>query len=230
MILKKNKIYKIIISGIIALLLFVIIIYPFFESIYYKHKIVFGDSNRYSWLLNDSVKLDTTWSKDPKISIAGRIRESDIYYSYNLANGIDLHILEFTGLDKIELKDIVFDYNGDFSQFKKRKIVIFNKDIQGWPEISIKYKLPFENTLKVYLDVNTEWKNLKDTINCKAFFGSLNKMSLANENGEQLVLFDFGQVPKALITFYKTNFSFYAIIITSDCDLGENCINYLNLK
>ncbi|HNW69341.1 MAG TPA: hypothetical protein PKI01_02985 [Bacteroidales bacterium] len=225
----KNKVKTFIISGIVALL-FVFLIYPFFEIIYYKHKIVFGDSTRYSWLLNDSIKLDTTWSKDPKLSIAGRVRESDIYYNYNLANGIDLHVLEFPGLDKIKLKDIIFDYTGDFSRFKKRKIVIYNKDIKGWPEISIKFKLPFDNTLKVNLDVNSDWKNIKDTVNCKAFFGSLNKMSLANENGEQLVLFDFQPVPKAIITFYKTNFSFYVIIITSDRDLDENGIKVLKLK
>jgi len=226
----KNKGNRIIISGIITLVLFGFLIYPIFESINYKHKVVFGDFNRYSWLLNDSVKLDTTWSKDPRISISGVIRESDTYYTYNLANGVDLHVLEFTGLDKIKLKDIIFDYAGDFSRFKKRRIVIFNEDIKGWPVISIKNKLPFDNVLKVFLDVNSEWKNIKDTLNCKAFFGSLNKMSLANENSEQLVLFDFAQVPKALITFYKTNFSFYIIIITSDRYLDENCINLLKLK
>jgi hypothetical protein len=109
-------------------------------------------------------------------------------------------------------------------------IGILNEDIEGWPVISMKFKLPFNNFLSVNFNKNAPLDEIKNTDNCKAFFGSLNTMSLSNVENEHLVLFDFTKTPEALIAFYTIKSSFFVIIITSNHSLDESCINLLNLK
>lgn len=225
-----NKKFRIITSAILAIIVYFVLIQPILEGIKYRHKVVKNAYERYFWLLNDSVKLDNTWGHDKFLSVTGMVRESDQYFSYNLEGGIYVHVLEFKDLNQLRINDVNFNFQGDFSSFKNRKIGILNEDLEGWPVITMKFKLPFHNSLSVNFNPGAKLNAIKDNPDCKAFYGSLNKMSLSNAVNEHLVLFDFSTTPKALITFYTAKSRFFVIIISSGHPLDESCIDLLNLQ
>jgi len=105
----------------------------------------------------------------------------------------------------------------------------------GWLNVrgSISERNSYFNIDKNLKIENTTVNNLeiiRDTLNCKTFFGQLNNMSLSNFENEQLVFFDFSKKKETLITFYTKDSRFFLILITSKYELNKDCINLLKLK
>lgn len=230
MVFFKNKIFEFTISGILAILIYFLLIHPIVEGIRFKHEVVWDDYTHFLWLFNDSIELDKALGNDPNLAVVGLVRESDLYYIYNLNDGSTIHIFEFKDLRTLKINDVDFNFYGNFSSFTKKSVLILNENLQPWPIITYKYKLPFNNSLKVSFNKNAPIKEIKKSVNYKVYFGSLNTMSLSNNDGEHLVMFDFKRTRKVLIAFYKIKSKFFIILITSKHSLNKNCINLLNLK
>jgi hypothetical protein len=230
MIIQKKQISRVLVSGAITVILYFFLFQPIFEGIKYKHRIVKTDYSRFLWLLNDSIKLDNSLGNAEYFSVTGLERDDDQYFNYNLEGGVYVHILEFKDLGQLRINEVTYNYNGDLSKFKKNRIGIFNEDVVRQPIISIKFKLPFHNSLIVNFNPNAHINEVKNTPYCKAFFGSLDYMSLSNDEDEHLVLFDFSKAPEELIAFYTINSRFFVFIITSDHSMDESYIKLLKLK
>ncbi len=224
-----KKITIFIIAGIATIGLYLSLFQPFVQIVKYKHRTVWDDDQRYLWMLSNEAKLDTTFGNNLNLAVVGNVRESDKYFTYNLVGSTTIHILEFTELKNTKISEVNFSSVSDFNSFVKKGVGIFNEDLEGWPVIAIKYKLPFDKTLNVNFDRFAQLNEIRNSNNCKAFFGSIANMSLGNSEGEELVLFDFTKSPKVLISFLNARSRFFIVIITSD-SLEESYINLLNLN
>ena len=136
---KENRI-KYIISGILAVIIYMFLIQPILQTFMYGFKLVKDQPEKYMWLFNDSIKLENKFGRPEFVSVTGRERKSDNYYSYNLEGGYHVHIFEFKDLNGISISDIKFNFNNNYKSFKNRRVIILNKDVGNWPIISFKFK------------------------------------------------------------------------------------------
>jgi len=190
------------------------------------------DYKHYLWLLNDSVKLDSSLWPDTLFAVTGSVRDIDQYYNYNLEGRVVVHIFEYANLNPLNVKTIKFNYLSDFPSFKNMYGSVFNMDIDTWPVYCVKDHLPFHHTLQVGFNKNARLEEVKNTENSRVFLGTLNKMLLSNSEDDPLVLFDFQKVKgDVIIAFYSTKSKFLIILITSErTPLTKNDVNILRLN
>lgn len=225
-----HKPATIVISGIIAFILLFYVIMPFKDMIKYRHRIVNDDYKHFLWLINDSLKLDNTFGHDTLFSVSGNVRASDALFNYNMEDRSFINIWEFKDLGQINFKQINLNNSLTISPPEKKSIEVINEDVNNFPTIYIKYKLPFNQQLQIDFDDRSEYERVLDTGNCIALFGKFNKMSLKNGEGDQLVYLDFTKAKQEYIILYKIESRFFLIFITSEHPFDQSAIKLLNLK
>ena len=187
--ISKRQLINLIISGILAFGVYFVIIRPIVATMKYHYTAIFDDYRHYAWILNDTVEFDTLFSG------IGQVRKTDNHYSYLIKDRVFIEIFEYTDLNNIKLNEINFGIQRKFPLFKNIEGTVLNSELgKEAPVISIKDELPFRNTLNVSFNKNAPLTLIRDSLNCRAYFGSLNKMLLSNANNDPLVLFDFSKV------------------------------------
>ena len=219
-----NKKNKYIINGAISIIAtyFVII---FLRGCFYSHKSE-NNPQRYLWIFNDSVKSEVNNHYS-----TGDIRENDIHYYY-LYKKTYITIFEFKELGFIKLNNVPFKLNADISKFEDNFTgETFNLNILPIPEISVNFKLPFNNSFCVDLDNNSVIEKWIEGKNYRGFFGDILQMSFSNAQGKDLILFNYKiKATPTLFLLYKYEGRFIVIVINSDDKFDESIINILNLK
>jgi hypothetical protein len=225
--------YKFLLKSLIAAILAYIIFYhfimPVHNAIKFKHKNIFYNYKQYLWLFNDSIQKKLIMS-DSLLSSSGAERSSDSYYDYILESNTYVGIWELKDLTQIYVSNIKFIFDPDLPAFNKVGVEIFNQDINALPTIVIKYELPFQNSLEANFIRPHDIKVIRDTVNCKAFYGKITKLSIGNKQNEQLALFDFKKISQTLIIFYKHESRLFIIWIVSEHTIDQDAIKIFNLK
>jgi hypothetical protein len=190
-----------------------------------RHHVDMSDYSPYMWIFKDSIKNDV--DTDMFISYT---KERDLYYDYVLKSGYFVSIWEFKDLGQIKLSDVPIHRDVSLSDVEiLSKEVLNSKDIP-----SIITELGFKFVGSIGLNIDDQSKIIKqlDTPNYKGFYGMVNKLSLSNEKGKHLIIFDYSRKNKpTLFLFYKTTKSFYVILINSrNVPFDESIIKLLNLS
>lgn len=71
---KENRI-KYIISGILAVIIYMFLIQPILQTFMYGFKLVKDQPEKYMWLFNDSIKLENKFGRPEFVSVTGREKE-----------------------------------------------------------------------------------------------------------------------------------------------------------
>ena len=196
-------------------------------AICYKHKTVFNNYKQYLWLFNDSIqnKIDTAFC-------IGSVRGSDSYYSYLFKDKqYCISIWEINDLSLLQLNTVRFVQNINIDNLDFNKGERFNLDVLPFPKITVQFKLPFQNHLTVNINERSVIEKPIESTNYRGFFGKINKMSFSSNEGEHLILFDYGNTEQStLFLMYKKNNRSYVILINSEKKFDESVINLLNLE
>lgn len=219
--MKKIKILAIIIASLIGCYL----LYFVFIIVKYQHHTEMFKYKPYLWILNDSVKNDVETDK-----FAGFIRKRDILYEYVLKSHFHVSIWEFKDLSKISLNEVAVNSNIDLSEVRIMPYELLNK--RANPEITIELGFSFNGSVSLNIGKQTKVIKSIDTPKYKGFYGLVNKLSLSNETGKHLIVFDYpsGNEPTVFL-FYKSEKGFYVIFINSrNVPFDEHIIKLLNLS
>jgi hypothetical protein len=179
----------------------------------------------YLWIFKDSVKNDVD-----KDMFVGSIRERDILYQYILKNRYHVSIWEFKDLSEIRLNEIPINCNVDLDDVNIMPYELLNKNES--PEITTELGFSFSGSASLNIDKRSKIIKSIDTPKYKGFYGLVNKLSLSNEKGKHLIIFDYpsGNEP-TLFLLYKTSTGFYVVFIDSnDGPFDESIIHVLNLS
>ncbi len=216
---------KFIISTILTGVIFYFIIWPLLDFYKHRYKAVFDHIEEYSFMFKDSVVLNSYFSG------IGQYRDTDRHYSYLTKNGYHIEFFEYTELNNISLNSLKLNYLESFPDYEKWHAIQLNYDLSESPIITTKNILPFNNHLYVDINKNAPIELIKSSDNYHVYYGSLTKMLLSGENKEPLVYFDFINVPKTIITFYRMKDRFLIIVISSTRqEITEETIELLNLE
>lgn len=225
-----NKSHKIrYILSLIIISIFSYFGYFLFITIKYQHHNSHSSFERYLWILNDSIKKDVD-----SVFYVGLERESDNLYEYIIDSPKGKHfitICHLKNIDTIDFDAISFNQDISLDNLKMYPAEKYNLESVVRPEITIKSKLPFNNCLRVNLNHSSRIVKTLNSKNFKGFFGDINKMSIANYSGKNLILFDYGsRRQQTLFLFYKEYGGVFFILINSEKPINESIINILSFK
>jgi hypothetical protein len=224
----KNIIY----SGLITALISLILI-PFLFAFRSCHHVDFKNYKDYTWLFEESIikNIDSVF-------FVRCIRKSDNLYMYNLRNvktndtihqDYQVLIWEIKPLQELDLHESRFNENVNLSE-----CIVFPGEVlnsKSTPQIKVKFKLNFNNTLNIDLNENSKIKKNIESTDYKGFYGEINKLSLSNNEGENIIVIDNGiENIYSLFLLYKHHGRFFLIDLTSDKEFSETRIDLLNLK
>ncbi|HNW70403.1 MAG TPA: hypothetical protein PKI01_08375, partial [Bacteroidales bacterium] len=243
----KKKI-RVLIIGI--LLLTVSAGYYFFTNFHYGE---FNKYQRFIWLFKDSVQEDID-----KIVCTGLIGKNDIEYTFIYKKNYFITIWEFRDLLKLDIKKTPFYLNQNLDESTIKFGQTENINVAPFPQIKLKFGFEIQNQIILYVDKDTKILKNIDSDNYKGFWGNISKMALCDENGDQLIFFDYTltQQPKnlkfikdstdnmyisndnnldskkysepTLFILYKKGSNIYLILINSDEIFDDRIINILN--
>lgn len=219
--MKKIKILLIVIASLIGCYL----LYSVFIIVKNRHHVEMHNYKPYLWIFNDSVRNDV----DTNIFV-GSIRERDILYQYILKKRYNISVWEFKDLREIKLNEIPINSNVDLSKVSIIPYELLNKNES--PEITVELGFSFSGLIGLNIDEQSKITKFIETPKYKGFYGVIHKLSLSDEKGKHLVVFDYhsGNEPTVFL-FYKTSKGFYVIFINSrNKILDENIIKLLNLS
>lgn len=199
--------------------------YNIFIVVKYNHSTNMVDYEPYMWIFNDSVKNDIDTNR-----FVSSIKERDLLYQYILHCGYRVGIWEFKDLNRVDLKEIAMNKNVDLSQVNITPREVLNS--KASPEINIELGFKFNNSIGLNLDNYSKIITPIETQKYKGFYGIVNKLSLTDENGKHLIVFDYPEGPRPIVfLFYKTTKGFYVIFIDSMYrSFNESIVNLLDLS
>lgn len=205
----------------------------------------------YLWIFNDSVK-----SQVDTVFFVGAISERDILYKYilNVKNQADtvsfvggnrgtdildkymqrkrytVSIWEFKDLSKIKLDEVSINSNRDLGEVSIMPYELIGKN--EIPEITVELGFSFNHSVSLNIDKHSEIIKTIETPAYKGFYGLVNKLSLSNEKGKHLIVFDYpGGNEPTLFLLYKTSAGFYVVFINSrNVPFDESILKLLNLS
>lgn len=216
-----SKLSKIIISGIISLIL-TYVAYSIFVAIVYHHSTEWNNRERYLWLFNDSVKADL----DPRYAV-GDVRDSDILYYYLYKRNYYIKVWEFKKVSIKQLDDIPINQNVLMNRYK----LTSGEELHGIPEIYVKFKIPFHDFISINLNEKSKILQNFQGENYRGFFGDINKMSLQNREGENLIMFDYkDKIEPTLFLLYQKSERFFVLVVNSKNPFDESIIGIFNLS
>ncbi len=217
------------IKFLVISILIIAVGYYFFSSIFLM--VLFGhhiemkkDSQKYLWLLQDSVKA--------KIDIdffVGFTKKRDSLYEYPYPGHSLIYIWEFQDLSSAELSNIKINTNVNLEDSRPSSAEAFN--LHNPPQFIVKFGGSFGNTMNISLNEYSKISKTIDENNYKGFLGAVNKMAFSNSKGETLVLIDntgFNAQP-TLLLLYKHMKRFYIIIIFTNNQVDDNTLKMLKL-
>lgn len=218
-----NKKLKTIIFVIIACVICFFINFIFI-AVRYGYDINMRNYKPYFWVFKDSAKINV----DTTLFI-GCTRKTDVLYTYIYKLNYNVSIWEFKDLEAVKLRSIHINQNVNLDNLKfSSAVVLFNKSS---PEITVSYGSFFNNTFDINLDEYSKIERHFEGTNYKGIYCTINRMSLSDEKGKHLVLFDFiDGIEPNIILLYKSSKSFYLIRIDSKTPFDESIINILNLE
>jgi hypothetical protein len=219
----KNIVY------IILLSVFAYFGFFLFITIRYQHHINYSSFDRYLWILGDSIKKDVD-----SVYFVGLERESDNLYEYIIHSPRGKHfitICHLKNIDTIDLKTIKFIQGISIDNLKIYPAEKFNLKSEIRPEITIKSLLPLNNSLIVNLNHHSEINKNFDSVSYIGFYGVVNKMTIRNNNGKDLFLFDYGsRMQPTLFLIYKGHRGIFFILINSEIPIDESIVNILSSR
>jgi hypothetical protein len=135
---------------------------------------------------------------------------------------------EFKKLSHLKIDDIDIRTNQNLDNLKlKRGEILDSKSDQ---RISIHFGFEYES-MTVNVDNHSKIEKKIEGRNYKGFIGSINRISLSNENNEHEIFIDYVPIQKqVLFLIYNSNERFYIIIIDSEKKFDESIMSILNLK
>lgn len=219
--MKYFKTFLIIIASLIGCFLG----YNIFIAVKYNHSTNMFDYEPYMWIFNDSVKNDIDTTK-----FAASIKERDLLYQYILHSGYRVGIWEFKDLNRVDLEEIPMNKNVDLSQVNIIPREVLN--YKASPEINIELGFKFNNAIGINLDNYSKIITPIETQKYKGFYGIVNKLSLTDEKGKHLIVFDYPDGPSPMVfLLYRTNNGFYVIYIDSlNVPFDASIIHLLDLS
>lgn len=219
--MKYFKTFLIIIASLIGCFLG----YNIFIAVKYNHSTNMFDYEPYMWIFNDSVKNDIDTTK-----FAASIKERDLLYQYMLHSGYRVGIWEFKDLNRVDLEEIPMNKNVDLSQVNIIPREVLN--YKASPEINIELGFKFNNAIGINLDNYSKIITPIETQKYKGFYGIVNKLSLTDEKGKHLIVFDYPDGPSPMVfLLYRTNNGFYVIYIDSlNVPFDASIIHLLDLS
>jgi hypothetical protein len=220
-----NKAIRIILSGVISAIV-IYFAYTIFITFKYSHSAELFNSGRYIWMFNDSVQrnIDSTYC-------FGEVRESDILYSYNISQKYFVSIWEFKEIKVRDVQAIPFIPNVQLDNLVWTTSERLH--INYYAANTVKSKLPFGDFITVNFNKKTKVEKQITGKNLKGFYGTIDKLSLQNREGENLILFDYqGQIRPTLFLLYKLHSSFFIITVNShpNIQFDDSIIKILNLE
>jgi hypothetical protein len=175
------------------------------------------------WIFKDSIKNDID-----TISSYSQVNRRDVYTNFHYKEDYNVLIWEFKDLGNTDLAKIVINQNVKLSDIKFFSGEILNKNSDM--EITVNYGFSFMYDMSLNLDKSSTIERTFEMHNYKGFYGTINQMSLSDEQGKHQILFNYrlGKEPSVLI-LYKGHKSFFLIIINSEKPFDESIINILNI-
>jgi len=218
-----NKLQKIIVYGFI-LVIVCYSAYFFINSAIYGYHIDMDNFKPYLWVFKDSVKKDI----DTNLFVSFN-RDRDILSFYNYKHKYYVSIWDFKNLKEVSLNKISINRNSNLNDVKFNSYETLNA--KSNPEITVKFGSFFKKSLNVNIDEFSKVEKTFETNNYKGFYGTINKMSLSDEDGNNQVIIEYAQsqTPFELL-FYKGHQGFYLIMIDSKKPFDEDIIKIFNLK
>lgn len=219
--MKEIKILLIVIISLIGGYL----LYSVFIIVKNRHHVEMHNYKPYLWIFNDSVRNDV----DTNIFV-GSIRERDVLYQYILKKKYHVSVWEFKDLSEIKLNEIPINSNVDLSKVSIIPYELLNKNES--PEITVELGFSFSGLISLSIDEQSKITKFIETPKYRGFYGVVHKLSLSNEKGKHLILFDYpsGNEPTVFL-LYKTSSAFYVVFINSkNVPFDEDIIKLLNLS
>lgn len=219
--MKKIKITLIVVASLIGCYL----IYSVFIIAKYKHRTEMFNYKPYLWIFNDSVKSQVDTNR-----FVGSVRERDILYQYILENKYYVSIWEFKDLSEVKLNEVSISDKVNLGSVNIIPREVINA--KASPEINIELGFSFNHSVSLNIDKHSEIIKTIETTAYKGFYGLVNKLSLSNEKGKHLIVFDYpGGNEPTLFLLYKTSAGFYVVFINSkNVPFDESILKLLNLS
>jgi len=218
--MKKIKILLLVVASLVGCY----VGYNIFIVVKYNHHTNMVDYESCMWIFNDSIKDDVD-----KTRFVASIKERDLLYQYRLKSGYRVGIWEFKDLNGIALDEIQINNNVDLSHVNiiPSEVLNYKTSLEINTELGFKFShdisLNLDNYSKIIFPIKTP--------KYMGFYGIVNKLSLSDEKGKNLIIFDYHRGPQPMLfLFYKTTKGFYVIYIDSlNMPFNESIINLLNL-
>lgn len=141
---------RLIISGLITVVLFYFVVWPVYNFFKYSYDVEFDDIEEYKFLFRNPSDLK------PLFAGIGRIRATDQIYTYNTKDGLSIDIHEFYAINEYSMDRVEYDFINKFPDYNDWDGRQLNSDLTEAPIISLKDHLPFNNTLYVDYNLNTQ--------------------------------------------------------------------------
>jgi hypothetical protein len=211
----RNKTFFIIVSLLLVVVIFSIgkCSFQLYNSRSYWIKPISGQNNRYHFL------FDSSAIKYIKNEYSFGNSDVDYYtYVYTYKNEYRYLIFEYKSIGFINPFEIK-----NFNCLIDERNSLINPTTEcklGWgPNIKIRTSvcLDFKSKMLIYFDNGINPK-ISDTLNCRSFYGNFKNILIKNEMEENQISYTFDNLVETpcWISFYKTNRSFYIIIVNSD--------------
>jgi hypothetical protein len=181
----------------------------------------------YLWIFDESAKeeIDSNF-------FVGCLRKRDVLFNYIYTKDETKFLIGIWEFKNPAIKDFKYstinqNINLDDVKFRAGE-VLGNKSS---PEVMVRFGAFFKNSININLDEHSKVEKIIETENYKGFYGTVNKMSFSDEDGEPWVIHDYlsGKEP-CMVLLCKGQKSFYAIIISSEKPFDESIIDIFNLS
>lgn len=218
----KKKIKIILLIGLSLFVVYFVYTVLFFAL--NSHTVELHNYKRYLWLFKDSVKSDVD-----TLFFCGQIRDQDIYYEYTLKKDLFVSIWEFKDLSSVSIDSIRINTNQYLGDINFDYSETFNP--HDYPQIKSELGFRFSDYLSVNINEVSHITKQFHSTNYIGFIGNIQKLSLKNREGTDLILFEYPfSGTQSLFVFFKSKGSFFMVLInTRNIPFDEKILNLLNL-
>ncbi len=176
------------------------------------------------WIFTDSAQKDVD-----KFCAGGSVRKTDSIYTYIYKDKYFIEVWGIKALSDIDLKRIQFRQGLHLADVKF--FTFQTLDAGSFCETTVNLGPFFKDTFNVDLDAGSKINKVIENENYRGFYGTVKKMAFENEEGDFLAFVDYPARPwETLFLMYKSNDSFYIIIVNAKVHFDESIIDIFNLK
>jgi|WetSurMetagenome_2_1015567.scaffolds.fasta_scaffold62490_2 hypothetical protein len=212
---------------IILAAIFFFLIKPAFLITKYGYEPEKVNTDLFYEIFNDSVKISKILFHDDTNAAFRIFRNGNSYYYYYLENKTMAHIIEINELRNLKISDIDINYVDSRLALKKNDEIVFNQNQKGWPVIKFRYKMQFEKSLSITLNLNNDVSIIKNTPSQIIYFGHLGTVLFGNKFYDQFISIDYDLLPKSMLAIVEKNNKIFIVMISSKSLLDKSCIEML---